>query len=86
MGQGGELKEKRDRLKTVIGELSGAAESAQAEQKAETHIQHHAVETPPLEHDTPAVEETTAGMRDQRRENVLAEIEGRNGKQKSKGR
>ncbi len=82
----GELKEKRDRLKTVIGELSGAAESAQAEQKAETHIQHHAVETPPLEHDTPAVEETTAGMRDQRRENVLAEIEGRNGKQKSKGR
>ena len=75
--KGGDLKEKRDRLKTVIGELSGAAESAKAEQKTETDIQHHAVESPSLEHDTPAVEEITAVVREQRRAAALKEINGR---------
>ena len=82
----GELKEKRERIKAVIADLSGAAEDAQAQQKTETHIRHNTAESAPMEHDTPAVEETAAGRRDQRRENVLAEIEGRYGKQKSKGR
>ncbi len=82
----GELKEKRERIKAVIADLSGAAEDAQAQRKTETHIRHNTAESAPMEHDTPAVEETAAGRRDQRRENVLAEIEGRYGKQKSKGR
>ena len=53
---------------------------------AGAHVLHSAVESPPMEDGTPGVEEATVTVQDQRKTAALKEIEGRSGKQKSKGR